>query len=115
MKLFGHFGKANYIEVEATVVSISEKRASGSRAGNSKVYQPTFTYEWKGFTRTVESPVWASFYNFNVGDKVTLLINPEDGSDFRFKNGALNPLNFIIRTMLFLVILIIIMRLTNRI
>lgn len=113
MWLFGNNKKINYVEVSATVVSVAETRASGSRAGNSMVYQPTFSYEWKGFTRTVESPVWATFYNFNIGDKVTLLVDPDNGSNFKFKDDSLNPMNFLLRTILFIVFVIIMLKIRN--
>lgn len=101
-RLTGKNRVKDYIEVEATVINVYEKQAAGSRAGKRKVYCPVFSYEWKGFTRTLESEVWSGSTNFKVGDKVKLLVDPDDSSKFRYKDMTVDPLNRIIFIFLFM-------------
>ncbi len=107
-KFVGNSRSKCTVLVTATVIEIEEKRAAGSRAGQTMVYRPVFSFEWKGFTRTVESRMWASFTKFEVGDKVELYIDPEDSSNFRYKDGFMEPMSFIgISTILVIIVLIL--------
>lgn len=104
MRLMIKTGKVNYVEVKATVVAIEKKKAAGPRAGDTMVYRPTFQYEWKGFKRTVESRAWTNVIKFRIGDEVDLLIDPDNGSNYRYKNGFMDPMNIMGFVFLFIFI-----------
>lgn len=80
------------VEVVATVVDVTEHKYHSSH-GSGYTYQPTFTYEWKGFTRTIRSEVRSTAMHFEIGEQVVLLIDPEDASNFRFKSLRYDPVS----------------------
>lgn len=90
----GNYFKSGFVEVEATVIRVNAKKSRRNRGpGYVYVYQPVFTYEWNGWQRTLESEMWSSMANFEVGQKVILLINPKNPGEFRYKtNDPILPL-----------------------
>lgn len=82
------------IEVKATVVEVNKERQShNGRPGRVYTYQPTFVYEWKGFTRTIQSKIRSSYLEFQPGDEVVLLIDPNDSDNFMYKSLRYDPIS----------------------
>lgn len=104
--------RKNMVEVEATVVSV-DSHMSNSGHGRYMVYQPTFEYCWKGFTRRLTTHYWFSGHNFDIGDKVTILIDPEDASNYRFKDLRYDPKVFVIRIVIFILIVLVLGKYMN--
>lgn len=101
------------VEVVATVTQINEERYR-SRRGGGKTYQPTFTYEWKGFTRTLTPQMRSSYWKFEIGDQVTLLIDPEDGGNYRFKDFKYDPVSQMMAGFFFVTLTILIGWMTRK-
>lgn len=102
-----------FIEVEATVDRINERMSTGSHSHHLMLYQPEFTYEWNGWTRTIVSEIWSSKKYYEVGDTVILLINPNNPREFRYKSVLYNPASHMIFSIL-LGILFVVTAILNR-
>lgn len=72
--------KEKYIIVESIVTSVDSHKSSSK---DQEVFQPSFTYKWKEWQRTVTPKMYASFWHYKVGQKVKLYINEQDPDDFR--------------------------------
>ncbi len=64
-------------ETKGTVVELVEKR-SRNKHGTSTTYAPVFEYEYNGKVYKYESKLATSPKPFEVGDKVTVMVDPDD-------------------------------------
>ncbi|MBQ0066204.1 MAG: DUF3592 domain-containing protein [Firmicutes bacterium] len=73
-----------YDKVEGTVTSIDSHIGRKNKKGEMyRVYCPTFSYTYKGWTRHIHPNSYKHEWDFDEGDKVDLYINPNDFSDFK--------------------------------
>lgn len=93
-------------EVEATVIGINERESRGRHGRRIMVYQPTFSYEWNGSQRTLTPAAWSSYSKYEIGERETLLIDPDNPDRFTYKNIMKEPvfkLTFTVLTAVFVI------------
>lgn len=79
-----HKHKRCNVRVKATVVGFDSYMSRGHRGGSIEVYSPIMTYEWNGWTRTLQDRAYSSWNNFEVGDVIDIYINPDNPSEFMY-------------------------------
>lgn len=91
------------VEVEATVVDMREEFSADSD-GSSYIYYPILEYRTSENNLRVKMDYGYSHPKYSVGDKVTILYNPQKESEFIIKGERASSVFSIVFTILGLLI-----------
>ena len=69
------------VPVKVTVLSYETHQSRNDDGGSTTMYRPTFQYEFRGKTYTYESNGSSSSPEFNEGESVDALLDPEDPTE----------------------------------
>lgn len=81
--------RATWVAVEGTVVDFAERRGGEVGKGRSQtLYAPVYKYTFDGQLYSATSRVASSVPSHQVGDAVTLLVNPVKPADSEVSGGG---------------------------
>ncbi|MBP5553671.1 MAG: hypothetical protein J6X94_02240 [Lachnospiraceae bacterium] len=75
------------LEISAEVIDVLERKPM---RGSSMLYKPVFRPMDAPEGTVIDSAYYSNLVSFKVGDKVDLLVNPENIRDFLYKDSSLN-------------------------
>ena len=73
-------------ELQVKVVDVKEKKAARGGMLYKPVFEPVGSPEYP----VIDSAFYSNMVSFEIGDKVELLINPDNAKEFLYKDNSLN-------------------------
>ncbi len=73
-------------EIQVKVVDVKEKKAARGGMFYKPVFEPVGSPEYP----VIDSAFYSNMVSFEIGDKVELLINPDNAKEFLYKENSLN-------------------------
>ena len=74
-------------EISAEVIKVLERKPM---RGSSMLYKPVFRPMDTPDNTVIDSAYYSNLVSFNVGERVELLVNPENYQEFLYKDDSLN-------------------------